>query len=112
MSALIAGYEWRQRLEVVPAAGGSAPFPDGVTLTAQVRVKRTDSAPLVTLTTGNGGIVRISDTEIDLVVSGVQSIAWPAGEVILDLVRTDLDPDRHLGIALRVPVMLPVTRGL
>jgi hypothetical protein len=30
--------------------------------------------------------------------------------VVLDLVRTDLSPDRHLGFMLEVPVALPVTR--
>jgi hypothetical protein len=32
------------------------------------------------------------------------------GEVVLDLVRTDLTPDRHLGFLLEIPVVLPVTR--
>jgi hypothetical protein len=32
--------------------------------------------------------------------------------VVVDVVRTDLDPDLHLGFALEIPVMLPVTRGL
>lgn len=112
MGALIAGYEWRQRVIVTPSAGGSAPFPAGVELTAQVRQTRSAELVLTTLTTGNGGIVRVSDTEIDLIVSGVQSLSWGAGEVILDVVRTDTDPDQHLGFALRVPVVKSVTRGL
>jgi len=34
------------------------------------------------------------------------------GSVVVDLVRTDLDPDQHLGVLLEIPVTLPVTRGL
>ena len=30
----------------------------------------------------------------------------------LELVRTDLAPDLHLGFLLELPVILPVTRGL
>jgi hypothetical protein len=33
-------------------------------------------------------------------------------EVVLDLVRTDLNPDAHLGFRLRVRVAQPITRGL
>ena len=38
--------------------------------------------------------------------------ALTPGSVTLDLVRTDLDPDRHLGVLIEIPVALPVTRGL
>lgn len=108
--SLIAGYEWRQRLAVL---GSDTPvFPVGVTLAAHIRRKRADAAPLATLTSDNGGLLRVSDSEIDIVIGGSISADWPVGEVVLDLVRTDTDPDKHLGIGLRIPVVLPVTRGL
>jgi len=31
---------------------------------------------------------------------------------VVDVVRTDVAPELHLGFALDIPVMLPVTRGL
>jgi hypothetical protein len=30
----------------------------------------------------------------------------------MDMVRTDLQPDRHLNFTLELPVVWPVTRGL
>lgn len=108
--SLIAGYECRLRLAVV---GSDTPvFPVGVTLAAQIRRTRADTSLLATLTSDNGGLLRVSDSEIDIVIGGSSSADWPAGEVVLDLVRTDTDPDKHLGFALRIPVVLPVTRGL
>jgi hypothetical protein len=35
-----------------------------------------------------------------------------AGSVVLDVVRTDLVPPRHLSFFLEIPVVLPVTRGV
>ena len=35
-----------------------------------------------------------------------------AGSVVVDIVRTDLVPPRHLSFFLEIPVVLPVTRGL
>jgi len=32
--------------------------------------------------------------------------------VVLDVVRTDLELDRHLNFHLEIPVIKPVTRGL
>lgn len=35
-----------------------------------------------------------------------------AGTVVVDVVRTDLVPPRHLSFFLEIPVVLPVTRSL
>lgn len=104
-SAIIAGYIWRQRLQVTAEA---PPFPEGVTLRAQVRKSRAATEELATLTTENGGLVRVDDNSIDIVIAGASSTDW-RDSVMLDIVRTDLDDDEHLGIQLTVPVMMPVT---
>lgn len=103
------GYEWRQRLSVPTTP---APFPSGVTFTSHVRANRSDTTVLATLTTDNGGLVRISDTEIDIVIPVSATTVMQAGTVVMDIVRTDTAPDVHLGFELKIPVILPVTRGL
>jgi hypothetical protein len=103
----MAGYEWRLRI-----ASDVAAFPAGCDLVAHVRRKVTDAAIAATLSTDNGGIVRISDTEIEFRLSGAASAGWASGRAVIDVVRRDVDPDEHLGFVLDVPVMLPVTRGL
>lgn len=102
------GYEWRQRIEIVSTPGL---FPSGCALTAHVRATRVSTAILATLTTGNGGIVRISDTAVEMVISPAQTAAMAPGRVVFDVVRTDPTPDQHLGFALTVPVIMSVTRG-
>lgn len=108
--AIAAGYEWRQRLKVVV---DPPPFPSGCTLAAHVRARRGDALPKASLTTANGGLVRVSDTEIDIVLSPSQTGAMTnIPSVVMDVVRTDPDPDQHLGFSLTIPVVMPVTRGL
>ena len=104
---IMAGYEWRLRI-----ASDVAAFPMGCELIAHARRKVTDGAIAAILSTENGGIVRISDTEIEFRLSGAASAGWMAGRAVIDVVRRDVDPDQHLGFMLEVPVMLPVTRGL
>jgi len=105
--AIIAGYRWSVRLELDADA-----FPEGVVITGHVRRRIEDEMVLATISTANGGVVRVNSRTIDLVIAGTISRNWSAGEVVLDLVRTDTDPDSYLGFRLTVPVMRPVTRGL
>lgn len=102
--ALVAGYEWRQRF-VSPVAL----FPSAATFAAQIRRTIADTDPLVTLTTGNGGLVRVDDTTLEVIVSGEASSEWTAGPVVFDVVRSD-GTAQHLGFRVTVPVVLPVTR--
>jgi hypothetical protein len=67
---------------------------------------------LATLTSADHGIMRISDTVLELALRPEQTAGLAPGRVVLDLVRTDLTPDLHLGFLLELPVILPVTRGL
>lgn len=102
--ALVAGYEWRQRF-VSPVAL----FPASASFTAHVRRTIADADPLATLTTGNGGLVRVDDTTLEVVIAGSASTTWPAGSVVFDVVRTD-GTQQHLGFRVTVPVAAAVTR--
>lgn len=105
--AVVAGYEYKLQLE----ADGPI-FPAGCALTAQVRAKVSDSAVIATLTTANGGLTRISDSVVEITIAPSATANLPAGSVFMDMVRTDLNPDRHLNFNLEIPVIRPVTRGL
>jgi hypothetical protein len=105
--AIVAGYEYTLQLEA-----DSPVFPAGCILAAHVRGKVSDSAVIATLTTGNGGLARISDTTVEIVIPPAATANLPPGSVVMDMVRTDLDPERHLSFTLEIPVIRPVTRGL
>ena len=64
---------------------------------------------------GRAGIKRTNNhlcTILDSKPSHFSRLGLKPGRVVLDLVRTDLAPDLHLGFLLELPVILPVTRGL
>lgn len=105
--AIVAGYEYRLQIEA------DAPvFPVGCTLVGHVRQKIADSAIVATLSTANGGLTRISDTIVEIKIPGSATANVPPGSVVMDLVRTDLNPDQHLNFLLEIPVVKSVTRGL
>ena len=101
--AIVAGYEWRIRVKA-----SSLLFPDASTYTTQVRSTTDANTILATLTTAGGGITRLDDRTIELVIPGASSTRWK-GSVVMDVVRTDTDPDLHMGFFLTVPVVQPVT---
>ncbi len=105
--AIFVGYEYKLQVETDLAL-----FPVGAAITAHVRAKVSDTAILATLTTANGGIVRVSDYLAEVVIPAAQTLNFKPGTVHMDMVRTDLTPDRHLGFSLEIPVTMPVTRGL
>jgi len=105
--AIVAGYQYRLQIEA-----DSPVFPEGCALAAQVRAKVSDSTVIATLTMANGGIARISDTVLEIIIPSTATAGLPPGSVVMDMVRTDLEPDRHLNFTLEIPVVRPVTRGL
>lgn len=105
--AIMIGYAYRLRLEAEGAL-----FPEGAAFTGHVRAKPRAADVLATLTSANGGLVRVSDSALDLNIAASDTAAMSVGSVVVDVVRTDVDPDLHLGFTLEIPVMLPVTRGL
>lgn len=105
--AIVAGYSYRLRIEA-----DSPLFPDGAVFAAQVRSKVSATSVIATLTTSNGGILRLSETSVELVIAPEATGGLGPGSVVVDVVRTDLVPPRHLSFFLEIPVVLPVTRGL
>lgn len=67
---------------------------------------------LATFSTGNSGVRRMSDRTLELVLPPEATATLMPGSAVLDLVRTDLIPPRHLAFFLEIPVVRPVTRGL
>lgn len=105
--AIVIGYEYRLQIEVEAAL-----FPMEARLAGQLRAKVSASAVAATLTTENGAILRLSDRMVELVVPAAATSQLAPGSAVLDLVRTDLVPPRHLAFMLEIPVIRPVTRGL
>jgi len=105
--AIIIGYEYRLQIEAEADL-----LPVGVQLTGQLRSKVSAAPVLATLSTGNGGIRRLSVRKLELVIPPEATAALLPGSAVLDLVRTDLTPPRHLAFLLEIPVVRPVTRGL
>jgi hypothetical protein len=105
--AIIIGYEYRLQI-----AAESGLFPAGASFAGQLRAKVSTATPVTTLTSANGGVTRLSDRLVELVVPADATASLTPGSVVLDLVRTDLTPPRHLAFMLDIPVVQPVTRGL
>ena len=104
---ILIGYEYRLQLQAAADL-----FPEDARFTGQLRRTVSDSVILATLSTENGGLLRQDLRTIEIVLAPTITAGLSPGSVTLDLVRTDLDPDRHLGVLLEIPVVLPVTRGL
>jgi len=105
--AIIIGYEYRLQIEAE-----SDLFPVEATFAGQLRTKLTAAAVVATLTSANGTLQRRSDQVLEIVVPPAATAALGPGTAVLDLVRTDLTPPRHLAFMLEIPVIQPVTRDL
>ena len=105
--AVLIGYAWRLQIEA------EAPvFVEGALYAGQIRERPNATEVLASLTSADHGIMRVSDTVLELRLRPEQTAGLVPGRVVLDLVRTDLAPGLHLGFLLELPVILPVTRGL
>lgn len=109
---ILQGYLWQSELAVTNAPAGTAMFPSDMTLRGQLRTSRTADGMLIgELTTANGGFERLSNDRMRITISAVLTAAMePGTQVYLDIVRTDTPQPVPLGITLRIPVALPVTR--
>lgn len=107
--AIRPGYAWALQIE---AGDGSAVFPDGSRWRAHVRYYPTAKQILADLTTEEGGLVRVSDTVIEVRLTGAQTAAIASSNVTLDLTRTDMATSLPLGPIFTVPVEPTVTRIL
>lgn len=104
--AIAIGYQWSLQIEA-----DAALFPTGSQFTAHVR-QTVSGALLATLTTGGGQLQRISDTVLQITIPSTDTVGFAEGSVFLDVVRTDVNPDQHMGFILEVQTKQPVTRGL
>jgi hypothetical protein len=104
---ILIGYEYRLHLRA-----DTALFPPGSILTGQLRAGLGAPEVLATLSTEAGTLIRLEDSLLEILLPPNVTAGLAVGRVILDLVRTDLTPDRHLGFSLEIPVQLPITRGL
>lgn len=105
--AIRTGCDWALRITVVSSA--LEPFPANAQFKAHVR-NTVDGPLLVELTTAGGGVVRRSNTEIELRIPGSVSKEWKDGSVVMDVIRTDALNPVHLGFDLEIPVKRSVTR--
>ena len=104
--AIIVGYEYRLQI-----GAESDLFPEGAAFAGQLRTKVSAARVVTTLTSESGGVLRRSDRVLELVVPPAATAGLSPGTAVLDLVRTDLVPPRHLAFILEIPVVQPVTRG-
>lgn len=104
---IVIGYPWS--IDLYVEARGVVLFPSGVALKAEVR-RQADGPLLASLTTANGGLVRISDASVRIAIAATDTAAMQTGMVSLDLVRTDVSPVAYVGVRLTIPVAAPITR--
>jgi hypothetical protein len=102
---ILIGYEYRLQLQAEADR-----FPQGASFAGQVRSAISADAVLAELSTAMGSVLRVDGRTLEIVLSPDVTARLAPGGVVLDLVRTDLTPDRHLGFVLEIPVVLPVTR--
>ena len=105
--AILLGYAYQLRLEAE-----SDLFPETARFLAHLRTTPSSDQVLAVVASEAGGFLRISDREMDLMLSAEQTSSLPLGQVVLDIIRTDLDPLQHLGLFLELPVLQPVTRDI
>jgi hypothetical protein len=102
---ILIGYEYRLQLQAEADL-----FPEGASFAGQVRSAITAATTLAELSTAAGSVLRVDVRTLEIVLSPAMTASLAPGGIVLDLVRTDLTPDRHLGFVLEIPVVLPVTR--
>jgi len=102
---ILIGYEYRLQLQAEADL-----FPEGASFAGQVRSAITTATILAELSSAAGSVLRVDDRTLEIILAPALTAGLVPGAVVLDLVRTDLEPDRHLGFVLEIPVALPVTR--
>lgn len=102
---ILIGYEYRLQLQAEADL-----FPDGASFAGQMRSAISAAAVLADLSSAAGSVRRVDGRTLEIILAPAITGVLTPGTVVLDLVRTDLTPDRHLGFLLEIPVMLPVTR--
>ena len=102
---ILIGYEYRLQLQAETDL-----FPDGASFVGQMRSAISAAGVLADISSAAGSVRRVDDRTLEIILAPSITGSLVPGTVVLDLVRTDLTPDRHLGFLLEIPVVLPVTR--
>jgi hypothetical protein len=102
---ILIGYEYRLQLEAEADL-----FPESASFVGHVRSAFTAATVVAALSTAAGSVLRVDGRTLEIVLPPDVTASLAPGGIVLDLVRTDLTPDRHLGFVLEIPVVLPVTR--
>lgn len=106
---IVVGYAYSLRVRLPE---GTVWFPSGSTWRSQIRAFRGSPTALAELTTANGGLVRVSDREMDILMTTSTTAAFTEERVVLDWARTDTSPPEYFGYVLTLPVMVPVTENV
>ena len=102
---ILIGYEYRLQLQAEADL-----FPEGASFAGQMRSAISAATVVAELSSATGSVLRVDVRTLEILLVPEVTANLVPGMVVLDLVRTDLSPDRHLGFVLEVPVALPVTR--
>ena len=102
---ILIGYEYRLQLQAEADL-----FPEGASFVGQVRNAVTATTVVAELSSAAGSVLRVDVRTLEIVLAPDVTANLAPGGIVLDLVSTDLTPDRHLGFVLEIPVVLPVTR--
>lgn len=105
--AIRPGYPWSLQIETPQTAF----FPSSMKISGQFRAQAGAAQVLASISTEQGGVVRITDQKIELRLTPQQTAQMEAGVVVFDLIRTDTDPKRHLYIEITVPVRTSITQA-
>ena len=103
---ILIGYEYRLQL-----LAEADLFPEGASFAGQVRSVITATSVVAELSTAAGSVLRVDGRTLEIVLPPDVTASLAPGGIVLDLVRTDLVPPRHLAFILEIPVVQPVTRG-
>ena len=102
---ILIGYQYRLQLEAEADL-----FPEDASFAGQVRSAISAATIVAELSSAAGSVLRVDARTLEIVLAPAVTASLAPGCIVLDLVRTDLEPDRHLGFLLEIPVVLPVTR--
>lgn len=106
--AIQTGCEWRLKIKIQSSA--LAVFPTTAKFSASIRKDNADGALLITLSSAAGSVIRVDGNTLELVLKGTDTAAWGEGNVVMDIIRTDLTQKVHLGFDLEIPVKRTITR--
>lgn len=104
MTELVAGSTYTIRLEAEADL-----FPAEARYYGEARRAVADSAPLMSVSSDAGSVIRINARALDVTFAGAMTKDWRFSTVIFDLWRVDLADPRIWTATVQVPVVRPAT---